>query len=408
MIALPPISPEPDRSQYDVVIVGGAIMGSALAWFLTDNPDFNGSVLVIERDPTYEFCSTAHTNSCMRQQFSSPLNIAISRFAADFVTNIRRHMGGDERVPELGIHAFGYMYLADTDAFASVLRENQLIQRAAGAATQLMSPTEIAEHYPFYNLDGIVLGSINRIDEGYWDGWTVFQWWRRQARERGVSYITNEAVSMRLNARGDRVETVDLACGAQIGCGVVVNASGPRAAQTARMAGIEMPIEPRKRYSWIFSAERPLDRDLPLTIDPSGVHVRENGSGTYLAGAHAAHDPAVAPDDFTMDQALWAEHIWPVIAHRIPQFEAIKVTAEWVGHYAYNTLDQNAVVGPHIGVTNFLFMNGFSGHGLQQSAAMGRGLAEWITHGGYRTLDLTPFHYDRVERGEAHVEQAVI
>ena len=399
---------KPSRDSYDVVIVGGAIMGASTAWFLTDNPDFDGNILVVEREPSYENCSTTHTNSCMRQQFSTDLNVRISQFAADFVKNLRQHMGGDERVPELSIRSFGYMYFADTEDFAQVLRENLAVQHAAGAETKLMSPDEIKAAYPFYNVDDIVLGSINLRDEGFWDGTAVFDWWRRQSRERGVEYLANEVVSMTRNAAGTRVESVTLATGESISCGQVVNASGPRADRTAKMAGIDVPVEPRKRFSWIFAAEQPLDRDLPLTIDPSGVHVRENGGGTYQCGGHSDIDPAVAYDDFAMDPDIWQEHVWPILATRIPQFEAIKVQSEWGGHYAYNTFDHNAIMGPHTEVENFIFLNGFSGHGLQQSPAMGRGTAEWLTYGEYRSLDMTPFNYARIVENRPIIEKAII
>ncbi len=398
----------PSSSTYDLVIVGGAIMGASTAWFLSDNNDFNGKVLVVERDPSYENSSTMHTNSCMRQQFSTELNVRISQFAADFVKNIRQYMGGDERVPELSIRSFGYMYLADNEQFAEVLKQNQKLQLSCGAATQLMTREQIQENYPFYNVEDIVLGSINLVDEGFWDATAVFDWWRRQARERGVEFISNEVVGMSCDASGNRVESVTLKSGEVIHCGQVLNASGPRAARTAQMAGIDVPVEPRKRYSWIFAAEKPLDQDLPLTIDPSGVHVRENGGGTYQCGGHSDIDPAVDYDDFAMDHSLWENHIWPVLATRIPQFEAIKVTSEWAGHYSYNTFDHNAIMGPHPELKNFLFLNGFSGHGLQQSPAMGRGTAEWITYGEYRTLDMKEFHYDRIVRNEPIVEKAVI
>ncbi|MEE9336326.1 MAG: FAD-binding oxidoreductase [Granulosicoccaceae bacterium] len=401
-------SQAPKEQSYDVIIVGGAIMGSSTAWFLTDNKDFNGKVLVVEKDPTYEFASTTHTNSCMRQQFSAELNVRISQFAADFVKNIRSYMGNDERVPELSVHNFGYMYLADNEDFANVLRDNQKVQIDAGAGTQLMTPDEIKKHYPFYNVDDIVLGSINTVDEGFWDGTAVFDWWRRQAGERGVEYISNEVLNMTKNAAGNRVESVTLKSGETISCGQVVNASGPRAARTAAMAGITVPVEPRKRFSWVFAAEQPLDRDLPLTIDPSGIHVREHGGGTYQCGGHTDIDPAVEYDDFTMDHAIWENHVWPVLATRIPQFEAIKVTSEWVGHYAYNVFDHNAIIGPHTEVENFIFLNGFSGHGLQQSPAMGRGTSELLTYGEYRSLDLRPFSFDRVANKQAIIEKAII
>ena len=398
----------PKNTSYDVVIIGGAMMGASAAWFLSEDKDFDGRVLVIDRDLTYENTSTMQTNSCMRQQFSGELNVRISQFAADFVKNLPRYMGNDERVPELSIRSFGYMYLADNDAFADVLRESQQVQLAAGAATQLMTPDQIRAAYPFYNVDDIVLGSINLVDEGFWDATAVFDWWRKSARERGVEYIENEVVAINKNAAGTRVESVTLKSGEVIACGQVLNASGPRAARTSQMVGIDVPVEPRKRYSWIFSAEKPLDRDLPLTIDPSGLHVRENGGGTYQCGGHSDIDPAVDYDDFAMDHSMWENHVWPILATRIPQFEAIKVQSEWAGHYAMNTFDHNAILGPHMEVENFFFLNGFSGHGLQQSPAMGRGTAEIMVHGTYKTLDMTQFHFDRIPAGRKIIEKAII
>ena len=398
----------PSLNSYDVVIVGGAIMGSSLAWFLSSNEDFDGRILVVEKDPTYEFSSTMATNSCMRQQFSAELNIKISQFAAEFVKNMRSYMGNDPDVPQLTIHNFGYMYLADNHNFADTLKDNQKIQIANGAKTKLMTPEDIKRDYPFYNVDDIVLGSLNTHDEGYWEGITVFDWWRKKARAADVHYIQNEVVAMTKDKTGEKISSVTLKSGETISCGTVVNASGPRAIETAKMAGIAVPIEPRKRFTYVFSAEQPLDRDLPLTIDPSGVHVRQDGTSLYLAGGHSDYDPAVAYDDFEMDHDLWIDHIWPVLATRIPQFEAIKIEREWAGHYAYNAFDHNAVLGPHTEIKNFIFLNGFSGHGLQQSPAMGRGTAEFITYGTYKTLDLSPFHYERIPNNTPIIEKAVI
>lgn len=399
---------KPRHESYDIIIVGGAIMGASTAWFLSKNEDFDGSVLVVERDPTYKNSSTMHTNSCMRQQFSAELNVRISQFAADFVNNIQDYMDGDDLVPELSIQNFGYMYFANNEAFANILQENQKVQLSVGAATQLLSPDQIKQRYPFYNVDDILLGSINLIDEGYWDGTAVFDSWRRQSRKAGAEYVTNEVVAMTKSADGTKVESVTLRSGEVITCGKVLNTSGPRASRTAQMAGIDVPVEPRKRYSWIFAAEQPLSQDLPLTIDPSGVHVRENGGGTYQCGAHSDIDPAVAYDDFIMDFDVWENHVWPILATRIPQFEAIKIQNEWAGHYAYNTFDHNAIMGPHTEVENFFFLNGFSGHGLQQSPAMGRGTAEMLIYGEYRSLDLSSFNYSRIPDNVPIIEKAVI
>lgn len=397
----------PKLKSYDVVIVGGAMLGSSIAWFLSDNRDFTGKVLVVERDPTYEFSATAHTNSSIRQQFSEAINVKVSQFGAEFVNNFKTHMGGDPRVPQPVIQSFGYMYLADTPAFAEQLKADQKMQAACGAGTRHMTRAEIAETYPFYQLDDIIAGNHNPINEGYFEGATLFDWWKRKAKENKVEYCHNEVVAMTKNAGGTRIDSVTLQSGEKISCGTVINASGPRAILTARMAGIEIPVEPRKRFTFIFDAEHPLDRDLPLTIDPSGIHMRTEGK-YYMAGGRPDDDHAVDYDDFAMDHAIWENKIWPAVATRIPQFEAVKVINSWAGHYDYNTLDQNAILGPHTHVSNFMFVNGFSGHGFQQSPAMGRGMSELIIYGAFRTLDLTPFNFGRIERGEPFLEKAVI
>ncbi|MFL2794152.1 MAG: NAD(P)/FAD-dependent oxidoreductase [Paracoccaceae bacterium] len=398
----------PSHDKYDVVIIGGAIMGSSTAWFLSQNPDFNGTILVVEKDQKYEFCSTAHTTSCIRQQFSTKLNVEISQFAADFINNFQEYMKNDPRVPKLAIKSFGYMYLAGDEGFAENLKSNQKVQEAAGTATELLTPDEIKSRYPFYNVEDIKLGSINLINEGYWDSITVFEWMKNKAQESGVEYIENEVTAVNKNDSGDRINNIKLASGETVYGENFVNATGPRAALISKMAGINIPVEPRKRYSWIFKAESPLDRDLPLTIDPSGFHVRENGGGTYQAGGHGIYDPAVNFDDFEMDHDLWENTVWPILFNRIPQFDSLKLVSQWAGHYAMNTLDQNAIVGPHTEVKNFMFLNGFSGHGTQQAPAMGRGLGEYLVYGKYKTLDLTPFHFDRIGKGNSIIEKAVI
>ncbi|MCY4175730.1 MAG: FAD-binding oxidoreductase [Acidimicrobiaceae bacterium] len=389
---------------YDVVIAGGAVMGSSVAFFLSRNPDFDGSVLAVERDPSYLDSSTARTNSCMRQQFSTEVNIRISQFGAEFVRDFGAWTGDPETL-EVPVDHFGYMYLAADDARAELLRANQRVQASLGAGTVIMSAEEIADAYPFYNVDDIVCGSHNLSDEGWFDSGAVFEGLRRQARRNGVEYRSDEVTGVRRGA--DRVTAVELASGEVVGCSALVNATGTRAARTAALAGLDLPVAPRKRFTWIFDAAEPLEKSLPLTIDPSGVHMRSDGAA-YMAGCPPDHDPVVAFDDFEMDHDIFEEKVWPVLAHRVPAFERIKVTARWAGHYAFNHFDHNAVIGPHPELRNFFFINGFSGHGMQQAPAMGRGLAELLCYGEYRTLDLSELGYDRIARGEPFVETAII
>ncbi|MEM7743171.1 MAG: FAD-binding oxidoreductase [Pseudomonadota bacterium] len=399
------MSSTPNQTSYDLVIVGGAMMGSSTAWWTSQNPDFTGTILVIERDPTYEFASTSHTNSCIRQQFSNEINIRMSQFGVEFIKGFKDFMK-DPEAPEIALHDYGYMYMAGDETLAEVLRECQEIQSDLGAGTRIMTPDEVASEYPFYNMDGVVLCSHNPLNEGYFDGGTIFDWYRRKARANGVEYLQNEVVSM--DRDGDRISAIHLKSGEKVGCGRVVNASGPRAAVTARMAGLDIPVEPRRRYTFIFDCETPLGQDLPLTIDPSGCHMRSDGR-YYLAGCPPiGDDKAMDFNDFSYEDDVWEEKLWPVLANRVPAFERIKVVNSWVGHYAYNTLDQNAVIGPHPEVSNFLFLNGFSGHGLQQSAAMGRGMSELITYGAYRSLDLSDLGFERVIENRPFLEKAVI
>ena len=395
----------PRAQSYDVILIGGAMYGSSIAWWLSRDPGFDGSILLVERDLSFEFAATSHTNSCIRQQFSNTTNIQISQFGAEFINNFQSYFDHDPRVPDIPIQSFGYMYLANTAADAENLRQSQVVQAQLGAGTRHMTAAEIQAEYPFYNVDDITAGNHNTANEGYFDGGTIFDWCKRVAQEKGAEYVQNEVVA--INRQADRIHSVTLASGETLSCGLLVNCTGPRGAHTARMAGIDLPVEPRKRYSFIFDAEQPLDRDLPLTIDPSGVHMRSEGR-YYLAGCPPNDDAPVAYDDFKQDHSIWQEKVWPILAARVPKFEAIKLINSWAGHYDYNTFDQNAIIGQHHEVENFLFANGFSGHGLQQSMAIGRGLAEFITYGAYRSIDLSPFAYKRIAEGNPLVEKAVI
>ncbi len=391
------------RPAYDVAIVGGGMIGSAVAWWLARDPDFGGRVLVVERDPSYAQAASSLSHSCIRQQFGSPVNVRISRFGAEFIHGFRDWMR-DAEAPAIKLQSFGYLYLADTPAFAEVLRDNAAMQRSLGAGTRILSPEEMQAQWPFLSVDGLLCGSHNPIDEGYFDGASVFDWFRRRARALGVDYVQDEVSGLIME--GGRVAGVRLASGAQVGAGVVVNAAGTRSAAIARMAGIDLPVEPRKRYSVLFAAAEP-PGEVPLVIDPSGVFVRTDGAH-YLCGCTPDPDHAADPGDFHMDHAIWEDAIWPAVATRIPAFERLRVLHTWVGQYDYNTLDQNAVLGPHPDVPGLLFASGFSGHGFQQAPAVGRGLAELIVHGGYRSLDLSDLGFARVLRGEPLRERAII
>lgn len=380
------------------------MIGSACAWFLADSKDFNGSVLVVERDPSLEFASTSRSASSIRQQFTTEINIRISQFAAEHIRHFREQTGNDPEAPEIALQSFGYLFLA-SEAGAGALREAVETQRAAGAPTRLLTPEDLAAAFPSISVSGVALASHNAKDEGYFEGDGMHPWWRRQARRKGVEFIADEVVA--LEAGGGRVNAVRLKSGARIVSGRVVNAAGPNAGALAAMAGIDLPVEPRKRFCWIVDPETRPEGPFPLLIDPSGVYVYPRGSG-YHVGCGPEEDRAAAPDDFAMDPEIFMEKVWPILAARVPAFEALRIRAEWAGHYDFNRFDRNAVIGPHPEIGNFYFVNGFSGHGLQQAPAMGRGIAELIAYGEYRSLNLHLLGYDRLSKGLAFLEKAII
>lgn len=403
---LPTFEAMPKARAYDVVIIGGATMAANTAWFLASNPDFKGKVLIVEPDPTFAKAQTGASNNCMRQQFANPINVRIGQFAAEFVKNFRANLGGDPAVPDLSIRSFGYLYLSDSPALTEVLKRDQAVQAANGAGTRIVSTAEIAALYPFYKLDDIQSGSLNTRDEGYYNAPLMVEWLVRKSLERGVDYIRNRVTA--IGREGDRVTSVTLASGEVIGAGHVVNAAGTRAGEVAALAGLKLDIQPKRRYTYVFRAKRPLDRDLPLTIDPTGVHFRQFGDDYLIGCPPMGPDDTMAPDDFSAEEGIWEKKLYPIVSNRIPHFKDVEIVDFWMGHYDYNTFDCNVVIGPHDRVGNFHFTNGSSGHGSQQGPAVGRGVAEQIIYGGFKSMDLTPFLYARFAKGERVVERAVI
>ena len=220
----------PRAQSYDVILIGGAMYGSSIAWWLSRDPGFDGSILLVERDLSFEFAATSHTNSCIRQQFSNTTNIQISQFGAEFINNFQSYFDHDPRVPHIPIQSFGYMYLANTAADAENLRQSQVVQAQLGAGTRHMTAAEIQAEYPFYNVDDITAGNHNTANEGYFDGGTIFDWCKRVAQEKGAEYVQNEVVA--INRQADRIHSVTLASGETLSCGLLVNCTGPRGAHT--------------------------------------------------------------------------------------------------------------------------------------------------------------------------------
>ncbi len=388
---------------YDVVIAGGAATGSSTAYHLAAEPAFQGRILVVERDLSFARCATTLSAGSIRQQFSTPINIEISLFGVAFIRGLPQTLAVDGEPAELPFHEGGYLFLA-SPAGAAQLRSNHALQSRLGADTLYLEPAALQERFPWLDCGGIAAGCWGRSGEGWFDGYTLLQAYRRKARSLGVRYREASVIGLELD--GGRVVGVRLDDGERVACGAFVNASGASGAAIARLAGLEIPVVNRKRCVFTFDCREDL-AGFPLLIDSNGVYVRPEGKG-FICGT--APPPERDPDceDFEVDHGLFEDIVWPSIAARVPAFEAIKPGRAWAGHYDVNLFDHNAIVGPAPEPANFYFANGFSGHGLQQSPAVGRGLSEVIAYGAYRSLDLSPLGFGRLAENRPLLERNVV
>ena len=387
----------------DVVIVGGAVMGASAAYWLTRmQPGLQ--VLVVERDPSFARAATALSVASIRSQFSAPVNVAISRFGIGFLRDFQASLGRDVGVPTLGLVENGYLFLGRSPAAPVLMADLAAMQCGLGAATEVWTPEQIKARFDWLEVGDLTAGSFGPRDEGWFDNMGLLAGFRTAARAQGAQFATDEVTGMTV-AQG-RVTGVILARGGAVACGAVVNAAGTRGSVVAAMAGLRLPVEPRKRTVFVIDAPGARHPDAPLLID-AGYYLRPERDH-WITATVPEQDFACDPNDFDPDLHLFEDVIWEQLYARAPGFDAVKVIRHWVGHYDFNTFDQNAILGPHPDVPNFYLMNGFSGHGLQQSPAVGRGIAELLLTGGWQSLDLSDLSVTRVLENRPIPERAIV
>ncbi len=380
--------------QTDVLIVGGAAVGSATAYFLASQPSFKGSILVVEQDPTYARSATALSAASIRHQFSTPENIRLSQFGSSFLKSVGDHLRVDGEAPAIGFKERGYLFLATAQGLG-ILQSNHLTQCAENVDVSLLTPAQLQSRFPWLNVDDLSAGSLGNTGEGWLDAYALMQGFRRKALSLGVQY--RQARVEALCRQGRLVTSARLSTGESVTCGTVINAAGTGATALAQSAGIALPVQARKRSIFYFTSSARLPA-CPMVIDPTGAYFRPEGEG-YLCGIAPSPEQDTECDDFEVQHSLFEEVLWPILAARVPGFEALRLQRSWAGHYDMNLLDHNVIVGAHPDVDNFLFANGFSGHGLQQSPAIGRALSELVTFGEFRTLQLEALGWGRVVEG---------
>lgn len=393
---------------YDVVCIGGAATGSAVAYFLTENPDFDGTLAVIEPDQSYDLCSTSRAQNSIREQFSQPLNINICQYGLDFIDNFHERTQVDGQSPELNYRGTGYLFIARDDDDLAAFEAQMRVQHAEGAMTKMLTPAEVEAQFPYMDVSQLAGARVGSMREGSFDGWAFFQGFRQRAIHNGATYISDRVVDIETTSGDARsVSAVLLKSGRRISCGHAINTAGTRARLIADMVDLPLPVEPRARTSFVFDCRTPIEHNVPLTITPEGVHFRREQQH-FMTGGVPHADGAVDFDDWEIRHEEFDEQIWPTVAKYVPAFDRISKVTSWGGQYAYNTLDHNLIIGSSPDLANFIFANGFSGHGLQQGPAVGRAVSELVTYGEYRTLDLTPLGYERVLNNKPFREDVVI
>ena len=387
----------------DVAVIGGGVMGAAAAFWLTRlQPGL--AVTVIEPDPSYARAATALSVASIRQQFTTEVNVRISRFGIEFLRNFAEMTGPSGGVADLGLRENGYLFVTASPDAAQIMRDVAAMQRGVGAGTQVLDPAGISARFPWIATEDLVAGSFGPRDEGWFDNMGLLAGFRNAARAQGARFVKDRVTG--LTVTGGRVSAVVLATGGTLACGAAINAAGTRSAEVMRMADLDLPVEPRKRTVFVIDAPNARHPDGPLLID-AGFYLRPEGEH-WITATVPQDDHACDPNDFDPDLHLFEEVIWEQLYARCPGFDAVRVLRHWVGHYDYNTLDQNAILGPHPALPNLYLMCGFSGHGLQQSPAVGRGIAEHVLTGGWQSLDLSDLGVSRVLEGRAFKERAVV
>ena len=388
------------RKIYDVVIIGGGIMGSAIAYYLKRTaPDLQTTV--IEMDPSYSRASTTLSMSNARIQFSLRSNVRISQYAFEVLENFEQEMAVNDRRPSIGYRREGNLFMVNAEG--RIPAENALkMQQDLGCDIEWWTPEQVRNRFPLYNPEGYQ-GATFGPKDGHFDAYGVLMGYRAKAISMGAEFIHAEVSE--ITKTGKRITGVRLNTGEDIGANTVVNCAGAWCAGIARTVGVILPVQPVKRQVFVLDTKVKPDGPLPLTVLPSGMYFRTETGGLILLGKSMPEDPVGF--SFSWDDKRFYEILWPELAEFVPEFESLRLIRGWAGLYAMNTLDENAILGEWPELEGLFLANGFSGHGLQQAPAVGRYISELITRQSH-ALDLSIFNPGRILENRQLSENGIV
>lgn len=385
-------------NKYDVIIAGGGIMASSLAYNLRKD-GFTGSIAVFEKDQMYEFSSTPRSEGGIRLSFTTEINILMSRYSLDFYKNFAKEMEVNGESPQIDFKQNGYLYLGTSETMPRLIEEANF-QNRCGANMKVLSVEEIHDIIPELNTEDLA-GATFDTDAGYMDPYTVLQFYAKKAKSMEVDYIYQPVQS--LLAENGRITGVRLESGEEYHAPIVVNACGAWSGTLSETIGVDIPVKPFRYQIFCLDLTKKFSKSLPLVFDPTGFYFRGEGEKVITGMPHK--DPYSF--EFSSNKSTFEEEVWPIFYERSQLFEQLKVERSWAGLYDFNTIDQNAIIGGHPVMKGYYVITGFSGHGFQQAPAAGKGLSELIRLGKYETLDLSSLSVERFANNQLILETAI-
>lgn len=384
----------------DIAILGGGIIGSSIAWHLADSGKA-GRVVVIERDPTYEFAATPRANGGIRLLFSLPENIAMARYGRDFYAGFAERMAVDGAPADIAFRHQGYLFLSDNGG-ARQMEVNHRFQVAQGVEAELLDPAGVQALFPSIAVDDVDL-AVYSPNDAWIDPYAALMGFRRKARALGVEYVKGDITGWQTGTA--KAGAVALSDGTTVEAETYVLACGAWSRDVAALIGLDLPVEPMSRESYVFKAETEIE-PLPFLKSESDLAIRPEGDG-HVGGIPDWSEPAGW--NFEPDPARFESVVWPALARRVPKMERLKLVRSWRGHYARSILDYSPIIGPWSdGLANVVIATGFSGHGIMHAPATGRAVSELILGGRFESLDLACFGWARIPANRPYREKGIV
>lgn len=371
-----------------IVIVGGGIIGSCIAYHLA-LAGAAADVVVVEPDPTYEWAATPRAVGGVRLQHALPENVEMSLYGDDVYSDFAAQVTGGTVQFDPQFYRMGYLYQVGGADDVAALEGLARMQAGLGVEVHVLDRAALRERYPSFHFDGVDAATLTPAD-GQIDPHAALMGFRRAAEGRGIRYLRDRVTGIEL--RDGLVAAAQLESGETLAVDTLVNAANCWAPGICAMVGMAVPIEPMRRQQFFFDIQGELE-PIPAMRHSSGFAMRRLQKG-YLTGYTRFDDPGGFRWD--LDHQAFDDVLWPALAEQSSAFEAVKMKGGWVGHYDMNRLDGNPIIDRFPGAPNFILAAGFSGHGLQHGPAVGRAVKEMILDGGFQSIDLSRLSYRRV------------